>query len=679
MADYNSSALLGGGFNFNNYMTNPLTLAGLQMLSNNSPRIGQIPNTFSGVAEIVGNAAAAQRKQQEAAEGKAAISAALQNVGFSKSEADMYANNPEAAKIVLGEKKRRDELQQQNDAWEQYKALDQPQTPPPAAFDQPDVWDSVPNPLDKDQSRFNQSAAEPQAELADQLASMGQKYTGAPLNQVIPEMANGNKTVAARMLSAAKALGISPDTPLTEEMLNDPETAIPLLRAAGIGTEGELAQAHAAAVDAAAQRKAALAEQYAALPTDTATDAGAQRRVATAASYSESAEEPIDLEKESEQQQQQQPQFAQAEPSLGAALAKVAQLQSGQGGQAQPDWMAGAQAQPMTAAPRQAAPAPQTRTEQALEARRDQELQNQIRKQQFLIARPGIPAGMKEAAKLELQHLYKQIEGTDADIRKYEYARRQLKPGEEMPPFTDWLRANKAPVVQIDQKGEGAESIARGKAAGERAGKAIDAAEKSGQSLLKSAHLEQLLSRVAQGKLEPARMSVSAWAKAFGLDDDAAKKLGLKPDDVGDQQAISALTNEMIVGKIGPGGFPANNFSDADREFLTQVFPQLSNEPKANKIIIEASRRIDRLNIEYAKEWTKYRKAEKAAGREASFDDFAIDYADKLSEKDVFGDLIKQAESLGASSSTPAFDETRGSAPIMWERGPDGRPRPKTR
>jgi hypothetical protein len=671
MADYNSSALLGGGgFNFNNFLTNPLTLAGLQMLSNNSPRIGQIPNTFSGVAEIVGNAAAAQRKQQEAAEGEAAVSLALQNVGFPKSEADMYAKNPAAAQIMLGDKKRKDELRLQNEAWEQYKELDQPPpTPqPPAAFDQPGIWDSVPNPLDKDQSRFNQSAAEPQAELADQLADMGRTYTGAPLNQVIPEMSNGNKTVAAKMLSTAKALGISPDTPLTEEMLNDPEIAIPLLRAAGVGAdagEDKLAQAHAAAVDAAAQRRAALAEQYAAIPSNTATD--------TPARYSEAAEEPIDLEQEGEQQPQSQ--------SFGEALAQVAQLQGRQGGQAQvqPDWMAGAQTQPMTVAPRQSAPAPRTVTEQAVETRRSQELANQIRKQQFLIARPGIPTGMKEAAKLELQHLYKQIEGTDADIRKYEYARSQLRPGEEMPRFTDWLRANKAPVVQIDQKGEGAESVARGKAAGERAGKAIDAAEKSGQSLLKSAHLEQLLSRVAQGKLEPARMSVSAWAKAFGLDDDTAKRLGLNPDAVGDQQAISALTNEMIVGKIGPGGFPANNFSDADRKFLTQVFPQLSNEPKANKIIIEASRRIDRLNIEYAKEWTKYRKAEKAAGREASFDDFSIDYADKLSEKDVFGDLIEQAASLGkgGSSSAPAFDTNKPAASVrqngvIFDRQPDG-------
>jgi hypothetical protein len=404
MADYNSSALLGGGgFNFNNYMTNPLTLAGLQMLSNNSPRIGQIPNTFSGVAEIVGNAAAAQRKQQEAAEGRAAISAALQNVGFSQSEADMYANNPEAAKIVLGEKKRRDELQQQNDAWEQYKNLDQPEPqtpqPPPAAFDQPDVWDSVPNPLDKDQSRFNQSAAEPQAELADQSAN----YTGAPLNQVIPEMANGNKTVAARMLSAANAMGIPPDARMTEEMLNDLRARV------GAGEESTQIEA---------QRRAALAEQYAALPAkNTATDAPAR--------YSENAEEPIDLEQEGEQQQpapQQQP-----EPSLGAALARVAQLQGGQGGQAQPDWMAGAQAQPMTAAPRQAAPAPQTRTEQALEARRDQELQNQIRKQQFLIARPGIPTGMKEAAKLQLQDLYaQQREGRK--VAKPEF--RQIGPNE---------------------------------------------------------------------------------------------------------------------------------------------------------------------------------------------------------------------------------------------------------
>jgi hypothetical protein len=65
--DYgDSSGGLGGlGGGMNNFLTNPLTLAALQMLSNNTPKINQIPDTFNGVPQILFQSGQAKQKQME--------------------------------------------------------------------------------------------------------------------------------------------------------------------------------------------------------------------------------------------------------------------------------------------------------------------------------------------------------------------------------------------------------------------------------------------------------------------------------------------------------------------------------------------------------------------------------------------------------------------------------------
>lgn len=206
-------------------------------------------------------------------------------------------------------------------------------------------------------------------------------------------------------------------------------------------------------------------------------------------------------------------------------------------------------------------------------------------------------------------------------------------------------RASKTDVTtNIDQKGETEEAKAAGKAAGERRSTMFASAGAASKTLQQLARMEGLLNQVSQGKLEPGRMSVSAWAKAFGMNDDVATSLGLDPKGVGSAQALQSLVNESVIGKIGAGGFPANNFSDADREFITDIYPKLKNDPRGNKIMVEGARRMAQLDMQRARAYQHFKA--NPANKGKGFEDFELDFSEKIAKQDMFGDLRKQAEAI---------------------------------
>lgn len=165
------------------------------------------------------------------------------------------------------------------------------------------------------------------------------------------------------------------------------------------------------------------------------------------------------------------------------------------------------------------------------------------------------------------------------------------------------------------------------------------ASQKATSNLASLTRVQTLLDQVQQGKLEPSRMTVSAWAKSLGGDDDFAKSLGLDPKSVGSDQALQAMMNELVLGKMGAGGLPANNFSDADRQFLTDTLPKLGN-----KILIEAARRVHQGNIQRALDYQTWKEDPSNKGK--GFEDFELSRAKQISQIDHFGDLKKQAETI---------------------------------
>lgn len=294
----------------------------------------------------------------------------------------------------------------------------------------------------------------------------------------------------------------------------------------------------------------------------------------------------------------------------------------------------------MAQAPTAAQPSPRTNP-----------VQNNIPALMYIMSHPGASAGQKKMAEIALTEAIKSPD----NLKEYDFYQRQsLSRGEQPLPLLDWtikIKQAGATAITNDMRGEGAEAKKLGEGAGERANTMMAAASSASKRLGDINRSEALLGQLAQGKLQPARMNVAAWAKAFGLPDGAAESIGLDPKSVGTAQALQALTAKSVVSMIGQGGFPANNFSDADRQFLVSTVERLSNEPQANKIILETGRRIAQLDIERAKQWQAFHRNPQNKGK--GFADFEIEWNDKIAKADLFGDLRKEAEAL-APERTPA-------------------------
>jgi len=226
---------------------------------------------------------------------------------------------------------------------------------------------------------------------------------------------------------------------------------------------------------------------------------------------------------------------------------------------------------------------------------------------------------------------------TTANITEYNYAKRQGYTGS----FDKFL-TDKAQKTTVDMRGESEEAKAMGQAAGKRAGETMNAAFLGGKQLQRIGQIEALMQNVETGKLAPARMNLGAWAKELGMSEEAMKGMGLDPARVGDAQALNAIAGRMVIDMIGAGGFPANNFSDADRQFIVGTVPQLANDPRGNRLIMEAARRTAQLDIQKAKEWRQWKHANKSG----SFDDFEMLWADQMGSKNHFADLAEQASAI---------------------------------
>lgn len=254
------------------------------------------------------------------------------------------------------------------------------------------------------------------------------------------------------------------------------------------------------------------------------------------------------------------------------------------------------------------------------------------------LVHPGVSAGQKELAKMLLAEEIK----VNPEIQKFEAF--QKRPDL----YEMYLKSKQAgaTAVTVDNRLENEEAKTIGKGAGERAVDTMKAAGAAPKNLQNLARMESLLAQVNQGRLEPGKMTIAAWGKALGVDEKAMERLGLDPKGLGTQQAVNAMANELAIGKIGPGGVPANNFSDADRNFLTDTMPRLANDPEGNALIIEASRRLAKLDIEKAREWQRFRTNNKGK----SFDDFETQWNDKVEKQEIFSDLRQRAQQIVAAS-----------------------------
>ena len=95
------------------------------------------------------------------------------------------------------------------------------------------------------------------------------KFALSAVTKTVAEVAGNLDQRAAQFITAAKGIGLAPQSQLTGQVLSDPATAVPLARAAGIGTDlsdEQWQEAHALALQTSRARQAenaAIAAQQA--------------------------------------------------------------------------------------------------------------------------------------------------------------------------------------------------------------------------------------------------------------------------------------------------------------------------------------------------------------------------------------------------------------------------------
>ncbi len=421
-------SMAGGGFGglgstLSNLSNNPLLLASLQMMGNNSPRIGQLPNTMEGVPQIMmaGNQQlrAAQelaRKRAEEDADKAAIAQSLMTMDFSPEEAKTLSASPKAAEFSIGHRK----TQREEAAYQAHMELFRPRSEQEHGGEDEDGEPSLPQ--QRQQAPVQQAPApqrpmrqtgEPDAAMQQALAdtsskfdAFGQQAHNKTVGELAKELAaNNSQTAAAQLINAAKAQGLSPDSQLTADILKNPATAMPLARALGIGRDlpdDAWTQAHDAAKKRAWDRDAAgLSAQRQPDPGQVAPPIGMLNLPAA------NPNRPAAMPTATGQQAQQR-------PPLNLPFAP--------GPQAAPEQRApnpGQQAQAATpvaqAEPQQERAPVGPKTRDAL-IKRDRnhlrELEREMGKHEAAMGRPGGNVGMKKASELKIQSLEADIKET---------------------------------------------------------------------------------------------------------------------------------------------------------------------------------------------------------------------------------------------------------------------------
>ncbi len=106
------------------------------------------------------------------------------------------------------------------------------------------------------------------------------------------------------------------------------------------------------------------------------------------------------------------------------------------------------------------------------------------------------------------------------------------------------------------------------------------------------------------GPLAPAMQTIQSLAEELGIPVDPGRLAS------GDQ--IARLSKEMAMGKIGIGGIPAQNFSNADLEFVRRSVANLSSTAPSIMLALNLAEMKAQRQMELAREWysgryTKYR------------------------------------------------------------------------
>lgn len=197
-----------------------------------------------------------------------------------------------------------------------------------------------------------------------------------------------------------------------------------------------------------------------------------------------------------------------------------------------------------------------------------------------------------------------------------------------------------APQVAIDQRGQSTYDQERGKTAATAIGTIESQAAAAPGTLRQLDQLERASQGFQTGAGAGARMTVGKIAQALGIKDDALPA-GLNKDAIASGEQIQSVTGQLVMSQIGSGGFPANNFSDADRAFLERIQPGIERTPQGNRILIGVLRANAQRNAEIGQAWRDWRKQH--GDNLASVQEFQATKLPEITGRDILAPMFQDA------------------------------------
>jgi len=135
--------------------------------------------------------------------------------------------------------------------------------------------------------------------------------------------------------------------------------------------------------------------------------------------------------------------------------------------------------------------------------------------------------------------------------------------------------------------------------------------------------------------LAPIKMKAGAMLQAVGLD---PKDYDLGPTGI--LQAIDSAANKLALSGIGQGGLPANNFSEADRNFIVSTVPSLADTPQGFQLKSLVLKKANARTLEKEAMWNsgKYDQT-----TEAGYQQFITDWSKHVQTHPLFSDAERNA------------------------------------
>jgi hypothetical protein len=214
------------------------------------------------------------------------------------------------------------------------------------------------------------------------------------------------------------------------------------------------------------------------------------------------------------------------------------------------------------------------------------------------------------------------------------------------------------PMVSIQNSGESAFEKERAGTIAKRVSEWEDATTRSAQTMTRLNRMETLINEFQTGKGAQTAITAGQLAQRLGVPQATMEALGIDPARIASGEALNSLASQMLVGMIGSGGFPAQAFSNADREMLERSLPGLANSPGGNRAIIQIMKASAQRDLEIGRAWREW--SGKNGDNLASVRAFQMERLPAIIEKDIVAPILEEGGWLAVPSSAPGAPDAGG-------------------